>query len=122
MWGNWTWHLVRGDLQLSMDLADEMMQLAGTVSDRGMAHGVLILFLAVTFPFIAATLFSLSSGECGEKAIARGEDLEQCRIWSGKTGQNAAVVVRCYLAQTLWHLGCPEQALKLTTRLSWPAR
>jgi tetratricopeptide (TPR) repeat protein len=45
-----------------------------------------------------------------EEAIEQYEDLEQCRIWSGKTGQNAAVVIRCYLSLALWHLGYPDRA------------
>ena len=39
------------------------------------------------------------------------------------TGHNAGVTHRCYLALALWHLGYPDQALKLDSRdaSSWPA-
>ena len=39
------------------------------------------------------------------------------------TGHDAGVTHRCYLALALWHLGYPDQALKMAARcVSWPAR
>jgi len=57
-----------------------------------------------------------------EEAIEQYEDLEQCRIWSGKTGQNAAVVSRCYLFLALWHLGYADRALKVNDEMIILAR
>ena len=46
---------------------------------------------------------------------------DQCALWSSKLGQNSAVVLRCYLSLSLWHLGFPDQAVEvsnLTLRLA----
>ncbi len=118
LWGNWSWHLVRGDLQLCKGLADEMMALARDTQDPG------INMEASVAP--AVTLFYRGDfagcrKHC-EEAIVNYEDLEQCRIWSGNTGQNSAVHLRCYLSLSLWHLGYPEQALKMNEELMTMAR
>jgi predicted ATPase len=109
MWGNWSWHLVRGDLQLCMNLADEMMALASDTQDRGMTMEA---YVAPAVTLFYRGDFAGCRKLC-EEAIAHYEDLEQCRIWSGHTGQNSALHHRCYLSLSLWHLGYPEQALKL---------
>jgi serine/threonine protein kinase/predicted ATPase len=108
MWGNWTWHLVRGDLKLCSDLAEEMMALARDAQDRGM------LMEAYVAPAVTA-FYRADFASCRkycEEAIASYEDLDQCRLWSLKLGQNAAVVLRCYLQLALWYLGYPDQALR----------
>src|SRR5207248_11611951 len=38
----------------------------------------------------------------------------RCRLHAGKTGQNCGVTMRCYLALALWHLGRPDQALRVS--------
>jgi serine/threonine protein kinase/predicted ATPase len=109
MWGSWTWHLVRGDLDLCMEIADEMMAVARYSQDRG------ITMEAYAVPAVTHFYrgdFAACREHC-EHAIAQYEDLEQCRIWSGNTGQNSAVVHRCYLSLALWHLGYPDQALRM---------
>jgi serine/threonine protein kinase/tetratricopeptide (TPR) repeat protein len=118
MWGNWTWHLVRAELDLCMDLADEMMAFAKETNDRGMtmeAYGV----PAVTLYFRGD--FEGCRKLCQE-AIDKYEDPEQCRTWCASTGQNAAVVVRCYLSLALWHLGYCQQALKMNEEMLALAR
>ncbi|HIN66457.1 MAG TPA: tetratricopeptide repeat protein, partial [Candidatus Obscuribacterales bacterium] len=109
MWGNWSWHLVRGELKLAMSLAEDMVTFAKNVSDIG------IMMEAYVAP--AVTSFYLGDfAACrkwSEEAIAEHEDTEHCRIWSTMTGQNSAVHVRTYLTLALFHLGYPEQALKL---------
>jgi predicted ATPase len=101
-----------------MEIADEMMALARDAGDRG------ITMEAYAVP--AVTLFYRGDfagcrKHC-EEAIEHYEDLEQCRIWSGYTGQNSAVVHRCYLSLALWHLGYPDKALKLNEEMVSLAR
>lgn len=109
MWGNWSWHLVRGELKLAMSLAEDMVTFAKNVSDIG------IMMEAYAAP--AVTLFYLGDfAGCRkwcEEAIAEHEDKEHCRIWSTMTGQNSSLHMRTYLIVALFHLGYPEQALKL---------
>jgi serine/threonine protein kinase/predicted ATPase len=118
MWGNWTWHLVRGDLRLCMDLAAEMMALGQESQDRGM---IMEAYVAPAVTLFYRGEFAGCQKHC-EEAIANYEDLEQCRIWSLKLGQNAAVVLRCYLSLALWHLGYPDQAVRTNEEMLALAR
>jgi len=106
MWGNWTWHLVRGELLLCEELADEMITYAEYTADGGMLMEACVV-IAVTKFFRGD--FSGCRKYC-EAALSEYEDKDQCRLWSGRTGQNAAVVVRCYLSQSLWHHGYSVEA------------
>lgn len=109
MWGNWTWNMVRGDLRLCMEIADEVMALANYAQDQG------ISMEAYAVP--AVTLFYRGDfagcREHSEEAIAMYEDPEECRNWSSQTGQNSAITHRCYLALSLWHLGYPDRASRM---------
>jgi serine/threonine protein kinase len=118
MWGNWTWHLVRGELMLCTELADEMITYAEYTADSGMlmeAHVV----LAITKFFQGD--FSGCRENC-EEAISRHEDSERCRNWSSRTGQNSAVVARCYLSHSLWHLGYTAEAQNVNDEMLALAR
>jgi predicted ATPase len=50
---------------------------------------------------------------CFERALAAYDDRERTRFWATHSGHNAGVTHRGYLTLTLWHLGYPEQALRL---------
>ena len=50
---------------------------------------------------------------CHEKAVAAYDDRERTKFWTAYTGHNAGVTHRNYLSLALWHLGYPDQALKL---------
>jgi predicted ATPase len=50
---------------------------------------------------------------CYEKAITSYDDRERTKSWAAYTGHNAGVTHRCYLALALWHLGLPDQALRV---------
>lgn len=118
MWGNWSWHLVKGELSLALELAEDMVTFAENVADIG------ILMEAYVAP--ACTLFYLGDfvgcrNWC-DAAIEKHEDLENSRIWSTMTGQNSALHIRTYLMLALFHLGYPEQALKLHEELIAMAR
>jgi serine/threonine protein kinase/tetratricopeptide (TPR) repeat protein len=118
MWGNWTWHLVRAELDQCMELADEMMAFAKDANDRG------ITMEAYVVPAVTRYYRGDFEGcrQLCQQAIDQYEDLEQCRIWCNSTGQNAAVVVRCYLSLALWHLGYADQAIKLNEEMLALAR
>ena len=109
MLGMWEWHLVRGDLRPCVGLAADGMALAERLNDPGM------LMEALFMP--GATMFYRAqfaeARDCYEKAVADYDDRERTRFWTAYTGHNAGVTHRCYLALALWHLGYPDQALKL---------
>jgi predicted ATPase/class 3 adenylate cyclase len=110
MWGTWVWHIARGELRQCIDLAQETLAWAEGGHDRGIigeAHHLPAATMCYRGHFAQAR-------EHSAQAIALGDDPERCRVWSGFTGQNSAVANRCYLFLPLWHLGFPEQALRLS--------
>jgi TOMM system kinase/cyclase fusion protein len=109
MWGIWVWHLVRGDLRLCMELAGQAMALAERVNDLGMIMEALFL-PAVTLVFRGE--FAPARAHCA-RALAGYDDRARTRFWAGITGEDSGVAHRCYLSVSLWHLGFPDQALKL---------
>jgi predicted ATPase len=54
--------------------------------------------------------------------VAAYDDRERTRFWTAHTGHNAGVTHRCYLALDLWHLGYPDQALRLVRETQELAR
>src|SRR5262249_37667487 len=118
MWGNWTWHLVRGELKLCMSLADEMMALAQEARDPGM---IMEAYVAPVVTLFYRGDFTGCRRHC-DQAIAYYENQEQCAIWCGRLGQNSAVVLRCYLSLALWQLGFPEQAVSINEQMLVLAR
>jgi predicted ATPase len=45
--------------------------------------------------------------------VGEYDDRARTRFWAGITGEDSGVFHRCYLSVSLWHLGYPDQALKL---------
>jgi pentatricopeptide repeat protein len=110
MWGTWAWHIVRAELRQCTSSAQETLAWAEAEHDPGIIREALHI-PSVTMHYrgdFARTY------ECSARAIALGDDPEQCRIWSERTGQNSAVANRCYLFLSLWHLGFPDQALRVS--------
>jgi predicted ATPase len=107
--GRWEWHLVRGDLRPCVGLAAEGMALAERLDDPGMLMEA--LFMPGVTMFYRAQF--AEARVCYEKAVAAYDDRERTRFWTAYAGHNASVTHLCYLALALWHLGYPEQALRL---------
>jgi len=57
-----------------------------------------------------------------EKALAAYDDRGRTRYWTAHTGHDAGVTHRCYLALVLWHLGYPDQALRVDREMRELAR
>jgi len=109
MLGMWEWRLVRGDLRQAVDLAADGMALAESRQDPGMLMEALFMPGATMF---YRGLFAGARASC-EKALAAYDDRERTKFWTASTGHNAGVTHRNYLSLALWHLGYPDQALKL---------
>ncbi len=109
MLGRWEWRLVRGDLRLCIDLAADGMSLGERLNDPGMLMEA--LFMRGVTMFYRAE-FAGARASC-ENAIATYDDRERTKYWTVHTGHDAGVTHRCYLALALWHLGYPDQALKI---------
>ena len=119
MLGTWEWHLVRGDLRLCVDLAADGMALAERLNDPGMLMEALFM-PGVTMFYRGGVRRSprLLRESAGRLRRPRAHEVLDQRI----TGHNAGVTHRCYLALALWHLGYPDQALKLDREMRELAR
>ena len=110
VWGNFAWRVVRGEMGLSMDLAREAIDLAKRFDDPGIWMEALFL-LGVTLFYRGDFVGAVAQYE---KALSRYDDRERTRLWASRVGEDAGVTHRCYLALALWHLGYPEQALRVS--------
>jgi serine/threonine protein kinase/predicted ATPase len=108
MLGQWEWHLVRGDVRPCVCLASDGVALAERLNDPGMLMEA--LFMRGTTMFYGARF--ADARVCYEQAAAY-DDRGRTRFWTTNSGHDAGVTHRCYLALALWHLGYPDQALKL---------
>src|SRR5262249_22159165 len=110
MWGNWAYHMVRGDLQLCMDLAAEAMEFAVRLNDPG------LLMEALSLPAVTRYYRAdfVGARDCFERALSNYEDRARCACWLRYTSVDAGVSHRAHLAVTLWHLGFPDRALRVS--------
>jgi len=109
VFGNFAWRIVRGEMDLSLVLANEALAFAEKYDDAGMWTEALFL-LGVTLFYKGD--FSGARDQY-EKALALYDDRQRNRIWSARVGEDAGVTHRCYLALALWHLGFPDRALRV---------
>lgn len=119
VWGNFAWRIVRGEMDLSLDLASEAIDHAKKLNDPGVWMEALFL--------MGVTLFYrgdfAGARQQYETALARyDDDHERTRMWAVRVGEHAGVTHRCYLALTLWHLGYAEEALKVSRKMLELAR
>ena len=110
VWGNFAWHVVRGEIGLSMDLAREAIGLAERFEDPGIWMEALFL-LGLTLFYRGDFIGALAQYE---KALSHYDDREHTALWASHVGQDAGITHRCYLALALWQLGYPEQALRVS--------
>jgi tetratricopeptide (TPR) repeat protein len=108
VWGNFAWRIVRGEMDLSLELAQEAIDRAEKIDDPGVWMEALFL--------MGVTLFYRGDFPGARKqyemALARYDnDDDRTRMWAVRVGEHAGVTHRCYLALTLWHLGYAGQAL-----------
>lgn len=110
MWGNYAFHVVRGDFPLCAELAEEAMAFAERLNDPGMLMEALFLRgLAMLY----RGDFSGAHKWC-DLSIAKYDDRARTAYWATLIGEDAGVTNRCYLALSLWHLGYPDRALQLS--------
>jgi predicted ATPase/energy-coupling factor transporter ATP-binding protein EcfA2 len=113
MWGNFAFHVVRGDFRICSDLAEEAMTFGERLNDPGILMEALFLKGLTRLyrgDFVGAR-------DCCRRAIAEFDDRERTAFWAGLVGEDAGVTHRCYLALALWHLGFPDQAVGLNDEM-----
>lgn len=119
VWGNFAWHVVRGEMDRALDLANEAMGLAETIDDPGVWMEALFL-LGVTLYYRGD--FTGARAQY-ERALANyDDDPVRTRQWATRVGEHAGVTHRCYLALTLWQLGLATQAIVVNREMLALAR
>ena len=118
MWGNFAYHIVRGDFKICADLAEEAMAFGERLNDPGVLMEALFL-RGVTQLYRGN--FTGARDSCAQ-GIADFDDRERTAFWARVVGEDAGVTHRCYLALVLWHLGFPDQALQLNREMVELAR
>jgi predicted ATPase/energy-coupling factor transporter ATP-binding protein EcfA2 len=118
MWGNFAFHIVRGDFRICTDLADEAIAFGERLNDPGILMEALFL-RGVTRLYRGDFA---GTRECCSLAIAQFDDRERTAFWAALVGEDAGVTHRCYLALALWHLGFADQALQLNREMVELAR
>ena len=118
MWGNFAFHIVRGNFRICSELADEAMAFGEQFNDPG------ILMEALFLKGLTRLYRGDFAGarECCERGIVEFDDRERTAFWAGLVGEDAGVTHRCYLALALWHLGFPARALELNDEMLELAR
>ena len=113
MWGNFAFHIVRGDFRVCAELADEAMAFGERLNDAG------ILMEALFLKGLTRLYRGDFAGarDCCARAIADFDDRDRTAFWAALVGEDAGVTTRCYLALALWHLGLPDQALQLNDEM-----
>jgi predicted ATPase/energy-coupling factor transporter ATP-binding protein EcfA2 len=109
MWGNFAFHIVRGDFEICTELADEAIDFAERLGDPGILMEALFL-RGVTRLYRGDFA---GTRDCCAQAVADFDDRERTAFWASVVGEDAGVTHRCYLALALWHLGLPDHALQL---------
>ncbi len=113
MWGNFAFHIVRGDFRVCTELADEAMEFAERQNDPGILMEALFL-KGLTRLYRGD--FAGARDHC-KRAIVEFDDRERTAFWATLVGEDAGVTHRCYLALALWHLGFPHQARQLNDEM-----
>ena len=118
MWGNFAYHIVRGDFKVCTDLAEEAMAFGERLNDPGILMEALFL-RGVTRLYRGD--FTGTRESCTE-GITNFDDRDRTAFWAKLVGEDAGVTHRCYLALALWHLGFPDQARQLNREMLELAR
>lgn len=105
LWGIWAWRIVKDQLDICCELADDAFAMEDAMADEG---------LRMEAHFMPGlTRFYMGHFDEGLKHCLAGVDLydeERCVEFSRFTGQNCGVTLWCYVAMNRIFLGYPEQA------------
>ena len=111
VWGTFAFHVVRGNFRLCADLAEDAVRMGEGLNDAGILMEA--LFLRGLTKFYRGDF--AGAREHFAAALERYDDRARTADWAARIGEDAGVTTRCYLALSLWHLGCPDQARQLSS-------
>jgi class 3 adenylate cyclase/predicted ATPase len=118
MVGIWEWQFVRGEIRQCTGLVAEAKEYAGRLHDAG---AMMEAFYIAGQTLLYQADFA-GARDCFATALAEFDDRERVKFWVARTGHDASVACRANLAVSLWHLGCPSQALKIIQEMCQLAR
>jgi len=118
MYGNWAFHFVRGDLWRSTDLASEALEFARQHGDPE----IIMEALKMRGQTMLYRADFARAHDHVAMAVDQYDDPERTKYWEAYTSQDPAVANRCHLAVCLWHLGFPDQALRIIVEMLRLAR
>ena len=111
-------HFTRGDFRRCSELADEGMEFANRLNDRGMVMEAL--------KWVGQTMLYRADFAGARDRFATAVDEYDSPghtlYWAAYTNQDPGVANRCHLAMSLWHLGYPDQALTISRQMHELAR
>src|ERR1700751_3623213 len=110
MWGNFAYHIVRGDFRMCAVLAEEAIAFAERLDQPGILMEALFL-RGITCLYRGD--FNSARNVCAD-VIARFDDRHRTASLAKLICEDPGITCRCYLALALWHLGFAEQALELS--------
>ena len=116
--GIWEWHFVRGEFRNCAELVAEAMEFARSLDDPG---GMLEAFYTAG----QTMLYRADFGGARDRfatGVAEFDDPGRTNFWAEQTGHYARVNIPCNLAVSLWHLGYPDQALRVNQEVCLVAR
>jgi predicted ATPase len=116
--GIWEWHFVRGEIRLCTELVAQAMEFATPLNDPG---GMMEAFYTAGLTKLYRADFT-GARESFETAIAEFDDRERTKFWAAQTGHYVGINICCNLAVSLWHLGYPDQALRVSREVCRTAR
>jgi class 3 adenylate cyclase/predicted ATPase len=118
MFGSWVFHFTRGNYRRCTELANEGMEFANRLGDRGIVMEAL--------KWVGQTMLYRADFAGARDRLATAVDHydspEDKRAWAAYTNTDPRVANRCHLAMSLWHLGFPDQALRLNREMRELAR
>src|SRR5258708_37710340 len=118
MWGNFAYHIVRGDFRVCAELAEESIAFAERLDHPDILMEALFL-RGITRLYRGD--FAAARTTCAE-GLARFDDRERTAALAKLIGEDPGVTYRCYLALARWYLGFPDQALETSRELVELAR
>ena len=118
MWGNFAYHIVRGDFPVCAELAEEAIVFAERLDHPGI---LMEAFFLRGITRLYRGDFTGARATCAE-GLARFDDRERTAALAKLIGEDPGVTYRCYLALARWHLGFPDQALEIDRELLELAR
>ena len=116
--GIWEWHFVRGEIGLCRELVAEAMEFARPLDDPG---GMMEASYTAGQTMLYRADFA-GARDSFATAVADFDDPVRVKFWAAQTGHYAGINIRCNLAVSLWHLGYPDQALRVNREVCQMAR